>query len=340
MGGSHSQSSVVNETTDMVSDILINVSLSCDDAAFSEQSINITCLPFGPGKSQSTPYESNARCVECYETLLNRHTGAHDFQRRQWSGTRAGVNKPIDEEFHDAIQAAISCGKNSCKACNFENISQKTVISAIQSCSSFNTIKNSINQKLANAITQKLVDNKSFLAPLTQMLGARSSENLVTNLTNRISSLITEDLISKVSQQIDSFQTLNLQFTDGSNDVNGLSQNSAFHAVSTYLGKSKIFNQMFTDEQWRILQQNYNEQNTIGELGNEVVKEVNDINAMFKSIMGKVVIFIFALTGLLFGIIVVMVIVRYIQKATAKSRKRELTLQAKESQKPWLQQLY
>ena len=321
MGGSSSRSEIVNESTSMVATIMTNVALSCNADAMSSQMIDVNCQP--PLSDPTVPYESNQGCIDCMDNVLASRKSYYAFQKELWESGKMspGVRKPIDEDFQQVISEMISCGMNNCKACVVHDLSQKTVIQSVIGCKAFNNVSNTINQKLMASVTQKLTNNQDMLSSIAQMLGSSSTQQVATNITNRISSKLTTTVIANITQQISSQQTINITFSSGT--ATGLSQQSAYHSVSQYLGKTGIFNNIFSDAEFKDIQTIYNKQNTIDSLGNVAVKSLRAIEKLLKSTMGQVMMFVLILSGVITFGIIVFIIVKQVKRHERKKLKHD-----------------
>lgn len=313
MGGSTSREVVSNISEQMVAEIIVNISLTCSNNAESIQSISVQCTP---PSQPPIPFENSLTCRNCMASILSSQLANYNLQRTSWKYGSVKVNLPIDTDYGNVIQQFISCG-TTCKACVFQNLSQSTIIKNVIDCQSTNTITNSIDQKLSNSITQKLTNNTDFLAPLASMLGASSSQQIVANLTSRISTKITSEVIAGVLNTIQNNQVMILTNTGG---TSGQTQTSSYNSAVSYLQQTDIFSTIFTDEQYDLLQSLYNDQNTIDSLGNATLRTLNDITNFLKSSVGKVVIFMLIVVGVVFIIGFIMFIVFSIRKKIVQAK--------------------
>lgn len=317
MGGGSSKTVGTNIITEMVAQIITNITLSCSNSASSEQKIDVQCTPpVDTSVKPVQPYENREACKTCMNNILASQLRAYDLQRSSWQFGAVKVNLPIDTDYATVIQQFIACGTTQCKACVFQNLSQSTIIQSVVDCEAANTITNVIDQKLTASITQQLTNNQDFIPGLFQMLGASSSQQIVSNLTNRISTKITQDVIAGVLNTIQNNQTLLLVNAN----VSGQTQASSYTCAVTYLQKTDLFSSIFTDAQWQQLQDLYNEQNTTDELGNAAVKGLSSITRFLSSAIGKVVIAMLAVVAVVFVIGCVMGIVFAVRKQLQKAK--------------------
>ncbi len=332
MGGKLSQQEVVNETNDLVANVIVNVALFCNTQDIGSQSIGIVCSSLA---TESTIFELNASCEQCYKDIKTSATSNYQWQESLWSRgeQEPSVRKPIDSDFQDTIQKFVGCAKR-CKACPISDLSQKTVIESTEDCEAFNNVKNAINQKLMTGITQKLVNNQDMLSPLAQVLGASTTNSIVYNLTNRISAKLSDNIISEVKQQINVQQTIEINNGGGTLNQTGQSQSTAIHAVQTFLERNNVFNTIFSEDQWNLLQRLVNDQNTVSSLGNTVVKSVEYLNKLLTNIVGKVVFAVLVMVGVVFLGVIVYIVTKLIQRRLKKNQLKEQTVQRQADKLP------
>ena len=331
MGGQQSQALVVDETTKMVSTVLTNISLNCTSVSNSLQTTKITC---NPNLDSGTQYfEQNSACTSCYNNLKDFWLDKYALARSKGKKLKADLN----EELQAIINSAIAC-KSVCKACIVNNISQDTLVKNILSCKSYNTIKNTIQNKLNTAITQKLKNNQDVFSAALSIFG-NSASNVVNTLNNRINSKLTQNVLSDIQQNINANQ--NIDITENSTAVSGLSQNSIFQASQTYLTRNKIFNDILSQSEWKQFQQAINDQNTTETLANAVVNVSGTLTKLVRSTMGKVVIAVVSLVGVLFLAVSIYAIYLY-----ARHRQKQKALKSggiqynNKSNMPYRQTMY
>jgi hypothetical protein len=327
MGGSSSKQVATNIINSMVATVFTTVALTCSNNAESVQNISVYCNPpldASVPPDQQEPWENQPACKTCIANVVEQKKTFYDLQANSWRFGKVAVNLPIDEDFTTVLKQMIACG-TICKACVYQDLSQATFIQNLLECKSMLSIQNSINQKLTNAITQQLTNNSDFLAPISQMLGASSMQQIVANLTNRIAVKITNEVITGVLNTIENNQTMVL--TGSSTDVKVQTQDSSFNCMVKYFQDTSLFSTIFSDEQWQVLEQLYNDQNTIGDLGNAVVRSLNDITRFISSDVGKVVIAMLVLVAIVFLGVVILGLSLYIRKKVAEQKAKELLLE-------------
>lgn len=322
MGGTTSQQEIVTEVTDMVSNIIVSVSLYCNTADIGNQTITITCDPPVADKSKNV-YEANPACDKCMQDIVTGAIGYYQLQEAAWNNRPATVDKPIDSDFQNVINAFVVCTTQQCKYCDVQNVSQSNIIKSTTGCNAFNQVKNSINQKLTAAVSQALTNNQDMLSPLATLIGSSTYADVVTNITNRISAVITDNVIANVQTSINSQQNLTI---NNGNVVNGITQESSFTVVQNYLQKTKIINSIFSESEWTTLQNLINQQNTINSLGNVVTAAVTALSKLLSNVVGQVVFFVLILVGVLFVGICVYIITQVVRKQLKKQHDKDMVL--------------
>ncbi len=314
---------IVNQINSIVSNIMVNVAVYCSSNSVADQVININCDP-GYGQNPDVIYELNPACTNCIDNIVAAQQQKYSFQSKLWANgsQKPGVNGSIDSDFQNVIASFVACGIKSCKACVIQNASQTTTISSVLNCQAFTDVQNTITQQVSDQINQQLTNNQDMLAPLAEMLGASSTNDVIQNITNRIMSQITETLISNIQSQIQSQQTMT--FDSGSSTVNVVTQESAFTLVMAYLSKNQIFNNILDSSQWTNLENLINQQNTIGTLGDTVVQLVSYFTKLLSNIVGQVVFFVLILVGVVVFAIIIYITGNLISRAVQKRHEKQV----------------
>lgn len=323
--GQTNQSEVVNEMNSMVANVMVNIALFCNTQNTSSQTISIDCQP--QVSDPNSVYEANVACRKCMSDVVQSQLAYYNTQRAAWTNRPASVEKPIDSDYQNVINEFVICTTQHCKACNIQDVSQLNTIKTTLGCNAFNNVQNSVAQKLVSQIDQSLTNNQDMLSPLATMLGASTYSDLVYNIASRMSAVMTENVISNISQTISAEQ--NMVFSqDASVAIQGLTQQTALTAVQNYLQKTNIMNSVFSDAQWKTLQDLVNEQNTIGTLGNLVTKAVGYLSKMLTNVCGKVTIFVLILVAVVFVGVVLYISTKLIQKELKKQHDKDAALKA------------
>jgi len=72
----------------------------------------------------------------------------------------------------------------------------------------------------------------------------------------------------------------------------------------------------------------YNDQNTIGDLGNALVREIRALSKMLTGVVGQIVFAMFVLVGVIFLGIVIYVIIKIVRGVIAKNNEKTKRLEA------------
>jgi len=256
MGGKISQQEVVSVANTMVANIFVNLALYCSSTNEAAQLVNIQCHP----NEIDPPYEMGSQCQDCFQGVADAAKRSYDQQRELWSSRPPSVRGSIDSDFQSVIQDFVTCGVQKCKLCPVSNVSQNTIIRSTTSCEAFNNVQNTVSQQLMVAISQQLTNNQDMLAPLATILGASSTNQIIYNLTNRMMASITDNVVTNITNQISTNQTVTVASNDGGSlSVTGITQNTAATAIQKYLGNIGIFNSIFSQDQWTLLEALSNE---------------------------------------------------------------------------------
>jgi hypothetical protein len=324
MGGSSSRAVGVTQLNNITATIFTNVALSCSETADTLQDITVNCTPTltGPVDDPNTePYENQPQCQQCMEGVRDDAIQQYNLQVSSWGNGLATVNMPVDQNYQAIVTKMIACGQQ-CKACSYLNLNQSQVIRQTTSCQSLTTIQNTLIQQLNDQITQNLTNNTDFLAPLAQMLGASTMQDIVTNISSRMDTKLTLEVQSAIRNQLNSNQVINYNVPG---IVNGSTQSSSFNSVTRYLQKTNLMNTVFSE-------------NTVDDLGNGIVAEVSDFSKMTTSVVGKVVIFMVILLGVVVIAVCLFALVQYIRREVRKEKLKDAKEKAQTATLPAFQQ--
>lgn len=314
MGSNLSQQNVANISSEMVADILVKNALQCNGEASSVQSISVRCQP------KDYVAENSGPCRTCLQNQVDAATGYYTRVRRLWqSGNLTpGIPLNINDDFQNIIVGFQTCGYTSCKSCNVQDYSQSSVIKTTQNCKAFNEIQNTIVQSLQGKVQQYLANNQDVLSPLASLFGANSEADVVTNVVSRLRTKITNEFVNTVSQHVDNVQVLVL----GGDSVadKGHTQKSAFTAMQDFMKEQKTFNDVLSEAEVKVLQNNINDQTTLNSVGDVITKSVSAAAALFSSLVGQAMIFCLIVCAVIALCMIMFVIVKLIQKAIRKNQ--------------------
>jgi len=319
MGGKVSQQIIMDQTNSMVANVMTNIAMSCSTVDTTLQNIVVDCENIG---GTEYTFENGPRCRNCIDKVVQSQLDSYDFERTLWArGDKdPGVSKPIDMDFQATMEQFVACGATYCKACSVTDLSQKTTVDLKLDCKAMNNVTNVITQKLVDALTQKLVNNQGMLGGLMTMFGASTTANTILKTANLISAKLDTNIIQKISQQISTQQTIKI--SAGDTVVQGTSQENTVTSVESYLAKNKVLNTILSEAQWKQLAQVVNNQNTLDELGNAVVKATAYLRKLVTGVVGRVVIFVYILVGVVFLAVVLYVSVKLIRRKWQQRHKQ------------------
>lgn len=333
--GKSSQSSIVNAANEIVSKIVVNVALRCNARAISSQVINVEC---DPGYATATNVRENSdACHTCLDNVVSQRLRDYEVVRKTWETDVRQVKKPIDQDYQEVIQNFNKCQINSCKACVIDDFSQSTFIDLKTDCAAYNDITNSITQQLAQEVNQQLTNNEDALSGIAKLLGARSASEVVSNLSSRISTKLTKEVMDNIKQSINNNQVLNVTLRGSSTVIQAVKQDSAYQSILAYLTKSNIMNNVFTDVEWATLNNLLSDTNTLDTLGNVAVQSVGYVSKMLTSTVGKVMFFVLIMVAVIFAGVIIYIISQLIRRAVQKNKSEEEVFNAQISQVEALQ---
>jgi hypothetical protein len=287
MGGNNTKSVGVNAMNDICTSVFSSISLNCTAELDSFQDIELECVP--QLENPNIAYEDSPACQILINNILEDQQNKYAAEVASWAHQAPAVRSKINQDFQDVVTAMIDA-TIKCKACVYQDLSEQNIISDSLNCQALNSIQNQIDQQLSMNIQQSLTNNTDFLAPLAQMLGSSSTQAIVSNIASRMSTKLTDTVIANINNSISTIKTINFK-KSGSVIAKGVHQKSVTKAVTNYLQKIQLFNTVFSEEEWTILQSLANSQNTIGEIGNAIVNSATDMSKMLTNIVGKVVFF-------------------------------------------------
>jgi hypothetical protein len=321
----HSQTTLLTAVNTIVTSIFISVALECSSLASTNQITSIQC----PVSDVSQTPENSLGCRNCFFSIYSEYVAYMTLQQNKWNQGGVGlvvkVDKPIEDDFHDLIQKGINCGLSMCKKCVASNLSQQTAISTSLTCQALNNIQNTLDQQLTAKITNQLENNRDLLAPLASLFGGDSS-TVVANVVNRISTAVKRSDVNKIIQAIQNSQTINI--VGGSRTVN-VSQSSATNSVMTYLVQNNITNNILSQAEWDILLQNISTQNTLGTLGEGLVKAVSILADLATSTIGKVMYGILVAMGIILAGTIIWLVTKFVKR---KGEEHKLEQQQQQQQ--------
>jgi hypothetical protein len=311
MGSSESRSNAVRIQSEMVAEVFTNVATNCQGIQQSSQIIALDCRP---REIDGRSYESNPACLRCMDNVLKEREAYYQRVRAVWANSdEPDIALSINDDYAGTVDAMRACTTHSCKACVFENISQNVVMTGLTNCQSLTNIKNQLTQELSTKVTQTLTNQSDLLGPLVRLFGiGSSSQDMVQNITNRIAVQLTSSVISDVVNAMNSNQFI--EINTGSGVFNGQTQDGVYSNTVNYFIENNILNNTFTEVELEIMAEVENRENTIGALGELIPATVETLTRAANSILGAVMYFVIALTGLVALGIICVIVYRWVQR--------------------------
>jgi hypothetical protein len=312
MGNTVSRSTVTTQLNNMTANILTNISMNCSAQSSNNQVISIDCTR----TNLTEAYESNSVCRQCILNVLQskREEYTRYFNLAQAKELVSDIPN-INIDLHYVGEQLRECGKRVCKACVIEDISQSNVVNVSVDCQAMNNISNLVSQSLTNAITQKLTTNYDILGSLANVLGGNDSQSVVNSISNRVKSVITNDLITNIYNQAKNEQTFIVNLNT-SGQFNGISQRSTYNSIVTYLSTNNIFNSILSESEWTTLQTLHDSNNITGTL----TAGFETVNSLFSDVLKHTIGYI------LLGVMAVMCLAAFYVIATTVYEYRNLSL--------------
>lgn len=335
MGGKISQTAAVDTTNKIVANVFTNIKMSCIQKTNVKQKIVVESKPTQAPGAGSIPYEENAGCKQCFTNIQDQWLGPSGFYTT-WkeeieSGRVTKVPRPINLDLQQVLIEAINCGKTFCKATVATNLSQDNTVNSTVNCKAINNVRNNLSQALMGNLEQSLANNQGALGGLATALGQNTSEGLVTSLHGRIMAVLTTNVVSVMQNQINLNQTIDVT-PDGGSTFNGITQQSAYNSVFTFLNKTNILDSIMSKDEWDVAQKAWNQQNTLGELGNSAVALSNSVANMINYISGKAVIAAAALVGIALVFLIGYIITMKVFHKIKKDEGRKLAIQQRQTE--------
>ncbi len=286
MGNTVSRSTITTQLNNMTATILTNISMNCATLSSNSQLISVDCAP----TSTTVAFESNATCRACISNILSSRKEEYTrYANLATAGIDVSNIPNINMDLHSASEEMRACGKDVCKACVIEDISQSNIVNVETSCQATNNIQNQVSQSLTNAITQKLSTNYDIFGSLANILGGRDVQTVTNQISNRVRQVITNNLITNVYNQAKNNQRFSVNVS-GASLFRGISQRSTYNSIVTYLAQNNIFNSILSESEWKTLQTLHDSNNTTGLTTSGFITANQLFTDMLKSTMGYIIL--------------------------------------------------
>ena len=288
MGGGASRGVLTNAADVIITKSFTDISTDLQEEMKIEQEVDIQCtgryLPTDGGPE--IDFENNPSCASCFEAIRTQQEQQHAMIRTKWTSSSAPIPLSYDNEMIMYYQMAQNC-VYSCKACVFADFSQ-TANFSWKTTGSFTTDDvTKMRNAIQGNVTQALNDNQGALDSLMSVLGPKDKQLTITNITNRIMNRITLNVMNHILNVVRENQTIILK---GSEDVKNLSQQAATSGIQSVVQKLNLTNTILSEEQWSVYQKLYNDENTVGDLGQILSDTTLSLGDIMDSVMGKVIV--------------------------------------------------
>ncbi|MAE21307.1 MAG: hypothetical protein CMK92_02650 [Pseudomonas sp.] len=224
-------------------------------------------------------------CEACFQSVLDTQAAQHEIVRLGWSNGNAPVPVSFNQEMINGYQQMTQC-LNRCKSVVMTQISQANLFEWDSSCEVDQIIMNEFRTALQGNLSQTLNDNSGVLESFMGILAPGDKQTTIAMINNRVASRINQEFVTKLINDIRNQQ--NITFTGDSLNVNGVSQQSAFNGVARLTSTQNVLNSVFTDSEWAVQQALYNDNSTIGQLGNVLNKTVVSIGDVIDDVFGAI----------------------------------------------------
>jgi hypothetical protein len=308
MGSKVSREVINNQLNQMTAEILTSIQLKCASDTINRQIISVDCQN---AVNLTTAYENNSTCRSCILDILTRKQQEYAQYIVLAENGKPNLNIPnINLDLLYVSEQMQACGKNFCKACVLEDISQSNMVDVNVNCNATNNITNQVQQSLTTSITQKLSTDYDIFGSIANVIGGKDAQSVVNNISNRVKTVITDTLITNIYSQVKSNQDINIKTTSTAT-VRNVSQVSTYSSIVKYLGDNSIFNSIISNAEIKSLQKLYDTNNSISSVGN-AFNSVNSIFAdMLSGVTGYVLLAIFICMGIAVVTVVTMTIYQW-----------------------------
>ena len=276
---------VVNSFNSIITDTIVNILTTCRSESKFNNNITIKC-------QNKHLRENNSQCLR----LLT------DFNVQQYD-TQLSVDSSNYQRVIQDFQMALSnITLNSCKGCLYDNIQQNMLFSLDSTCSTEQITNNTIQAMATETVDNTLDNHGDLMSGLAGALGFSTSSQIKQEMSTRISTLIGEDILNESLTQVTAYQ--NMEFS--ARDVQYINQNTVIDVINTIVINTDISNQVLSDSEWKIINELINDQSSISDIGDMYLTQLNVLNALAKTVMGRVILAVCVLAGIVMLLFLVM----------------------------------
>jgi hypothetical protein len=309
-----SAEALITATNSIVAYAITKTITECNVNANLQQDINIKCVPVVP---DGTVYEENAACGQCLKNILLDNESQNELERSMWANSPAEVRQPIDTMYESLLVNMESCGLTYCKACVLLNVTQQNIFEATSVCMSRNMTQTNVKTNISTILQQTFLNNQDVLSGAAQTLGAQGVNTLSTNISNTISSVVTNEFLADLRTSISTSQVIQLTNTT-STTLNKITQSSILNVTSKFVTDRSVATNSYSNEVFDQISLIANQQNTLNEVGEVVFKSTVTFTKAIDSSIGKIMIAVLIILGLVvFSIICYIIYKSFIKTIVA-----------------------
>lgn len=305
---------VIKFLSQITTSSLLNQSTTCTSIVQAEQDMLIDCLPLA-GQPASQFYEDNEACQSCVNDAIANVSAEWAQEREQWrQGRGVRVRMPYDEQIQALINDWEGCRVN-CKACNFLQNSQSSVLKVSTDCKLSSEEQANWQNQIRARVTNELYSRNDILSALTKSVGESSRDLTAVNFSQQVAMNATQNIQNVILSNVNVNQSMNFLSTGGGGSLFvGASQSQFLTQGTQALINADFGGNLLSETQWKEFANIWMDNTTLDEVGNALEQVVTSFTGIINTVIG----------GVMFGLLVILVIVILVVVALAIIRARKL----------------
>lgn len=285
-GGGDVRKMVTTLANESLSEIILKVTNECRNDLAIVQGLTIDCNPSNPFAASSVSWENSQQCAQCYQDIVEAQESRYDLIRTYWDKHGgSSIDLSFDDDMNEVLSGMLRC-TTKCKACIFSDISQVSYSQWKATCDVSTTIVNSITDNFSADFMSKLSSNTGILNAMAGILGTGDAADIQLHIDNRIKTLVSQSYVRELINIMRAKQ--NIYLTGQSTYATGLSQIQNVTGMSDLVSKTRITNDLFTQQQWTSMQNLVNENMTIGKYARFVTDASVILGEVTSTVTGQV----------------------------------------------------
>lgn len=269
----------------ITSESYMEVSMKCSTSVSPNQSIELEC-------HTDTVQENSPACLSCISLVKAQLDSQFEIVDTEPSSIK---NLDINEQFSNAAEQVKSCSQ-ICKSCYFSDISQMAFVQVKSDCQFDNQVIADWKTSVTNKLLSTLYSRQDIGSALMKALGSSNKDETFLKVTNRVTTKMTSSLFQTLNSQIDTRQSI-LVNSGSASSFSGIHQSIVATQISEYLGRSKTFSDVMSDAESEAVVKNWQEDTTIGPIGDALVKTVSSFEKIISSTVGAILFTLLVLLG-------------------------------------------